>query len=86
MSEQCEVLSDLLDEQQVADRLGRSAQSVALWRRHRGLPYVRIPGSGRDTIRYRWPAVLQWAKTCGIAGLEIPKVGTKHKRLRVVVA
>jgi len=41
---------------------GRSSLTVLLWRQKKGLPYLRIPGEGRDVIRYDKREVLAWAK------------------------
>ena len=40
----------------------RSELAITNWRLYKGLPYVRIPGDGRDTIRYTLDEVLDWAK------------------------
>ncbi len=61
----CEVLDDLMTEDDVAELFGVTAQSVALWRKHDELPYVRIPGEVRDAIRYRYQAALDWDRERG---------------------
>lgn len=43
----------------------RSELTIHIWKRDKGLPHIRIPGSGRDTIRFDRPSVLTWAKENG---------------------
>lgn len=43
----------------------RSELTVLSWRRHKGLPYVRIPGDSRDSVRYDLDAVKEWAVQSG---------------------
>lgn len=56
-----EVLTGLMTTGEVARLFNRDKQTVNVWRREKGLPFVRIPGDARDTIRYRRAAVLEWA-------------------------
>lgn len=59
------ILEGLVDTEYLAKLFARSEQTIMLWRQHDGLPYVRIPGSGRDTIRYDKAEVLEWARKKG---------------------
>lgn len=73
------VLRNMLTAGEVAAMFNRTTQSVALWRKLHGLPYVRIRGDARDTIRYRRGAVLRWAKLHG----REPVKTQARKRVRV---
>jgi hypothetical protein len=43
----------------------RSELTVMLWRQNHGLPYIRVPGENRDTIRYDREQVIAWARSKG---------------------
>lgn len=43
----------------------RSAQTVTIWRTTQALPYIRIPGDGRDSIRFDLEKVRQWGEFKG---------------------
>jgi hypothetical protein len=60
--ETVEELKGLMTTAQVADLFGKSPLTITLWRKEKGLPYVRIPGDGRDTIRFHEGRVKKWAK------------------------
>lgn len=36
--------------------------TIYLWRRHRGLPAIVIPGKGRNAVRYVMQDVVAWAE------------------------
>lgn len=57
-----EVLDGLLTTSDVCRVFGRSYQTVRKWRVRRSMPYVVVPGTGRDTIRYRREDVDEWAR------------------------
>ena len=54
----------------------RSAQTITVWRKTKGLPFIRIKGDIRDSLRFDLPAVLEWAKANRIEtfedGLNVP--------------
>jgi hypothetical protein len=50
----------------VARMLGRTAQTVYLWKKNKSLPYILIGGGERATIRFRKASVLAWARKNGI--------------------
>lgn len=58
----CTEIKGLLTTAQVAKRFAVTPLSVTLWRTKRGLPFVRIVGAGRDTIRFKAKAVEEWAR------------------------
>lgn len=62
---QCETIDGLLTARDVAGMMGCSTQTIRLWRKHHGLPFVLIPGSDRNVIRFRRHRVQQWAKRVG---------------------
>lgn len=62
MPKSCEVIDDLLTEQEVAQLFGRGTLTVSLWRKHSKLPHVRIVGQKRDAIRYRLAQILAWGR------------------------
>lgn len=68
-----EILGDLLDTAQMVKLFGVTELSIHNWRAGKGLPYVRIPGSGRDTIRYRRAAVKEWAEREGRQMFLLPR-------------
>lgn len=43
----------------------RTALTILHWRTHEGLPFVRIKGDGRDTIRFELKRVRAWADRNG---------------------
>lgn len=43
----------------------RAPLTIRHWREKKDLPYVRIPGHARDTIRFVRKDVLAWAKRLG---------------------
>jgi len=55
-------LQSLLNTRDLAKMFDRSSLTIHLWKKKFGLPYIRIPGAGRDTIRYDKKAVKAWAK------------------------
>ena len=55
-------LDALLTITDVCRMFGKSAQTIFTWRQFQGLPYITIPGSGRDTIRFERREVKRWAK------------------------
>lgn len=57
-----EVLSGFVTEGYLRKLFKRGGLTINLWRRDKALPFVRIPGDGRDAIRYRLDEVKQWAK------------------------
>lgn len=59
------VLNDLVDVNYLQKMFRRSDLSILLWRRKDGLPFVIIPGGGRDTIRFSLPEVVAWAREKG---------------------
>jgi hypothetical protein len=52
--------ADLLTSDQVAALYGVTIPALYLWRQRLGMPYVRIPGYRRDSIRFRLADVLKW--------------------------
>jgi hypothetical protein len=62
MPENVTVIEDLVDTNYVMQLFRRSELTIAYWRKNDGLPYVRIKGNARDTIRFDRKAVLRWAK------------------------
>jgi phage terminase Nu1 subunit (DNA packaging protein) len=58
-------LSSLLNTAEVAKLFNRSQLTIQLWRKHKQLPYIRIRGARRDTIRYDLNAVRKWAVDTG---------------------
>ena len=56
------ILGDLLTSRDVAALFDRTELTVLLWRRSHNLPYVRIKGNRRDTIRYRRSDLRAWAE------------------------
>ncbi len=64
MNEVVEVI-ELLTTEDLVRRFGRSKITVNNYRKVRGLPYVRLPGRARDSIRYRTGRVVKWARKHG---------------------
>jgi len=58
-------LSRMLNTEQVAVMFNRSQLTIQLWRKNKSLPYIRITGAKRDTIRYDEKALREWAQTTG---------------------
>lgn len=56
---------NLLTESDIANLFHRSPQSVALYRKHKKLPYICIKGDEKDFIRYELKSALEWAKKVG---------------------
>ena len=59
--ERVEILNDMLTTADLMSAFDRSEITISIWRARKGLPYVRIKGTSRDTIRYRKAEVLAWA-------------------------
>lgn len=51
---------NLLDTHGVATMLGKSTVTITEYRRTGGLPFIRIVGARRDTIRFDKQAVESW--------------------------
>lgn len=66
-----ETLHDLITTEQCARLFKRTPLTVHIWRKDRGLPFVRIPGSGRDPIRFRIKRVVAWAVEKRVPGVMI---------------
>lgn len=50
----------------VADLLGKTELTIHTWTQPpNDLPYVRIPGDRRDTIRFKYDDVISWAQRTG---------------------
>ena len=47
----------LLNKRQLAQKLGVSARSIDAWMKLGRLPYIKIGGGQRGTVRFSWPAV-----------------------------
>lgn len=62
-----EHLSGLVTSAFLEKMFNRKGLTIMIWRQREGLPYVRITGDGRDTIRFRYEAVLAWATVTGKA-------------------
>ncbi len=59
------MLENLLTTNDLCNLFRRSLMTILIWRKNKGLPYIRIPGSKRDTIRFDQEAVLEWAQRTG---------------------
>jgi len=55
------VLSSFMTGNQMRRLFGRTAMTLYIWRRDKGLPYILIPGEGKPSIRFDLDAVLSWA-------------------------
>jgi hypothetical protein len=60
------LLCELVDTSYLCALFRRSDLTIALWRKRKGLPVVRIPGHRRDTIRFDKSEVMDWAITNNI--------------------
>lgn len=56
-----EVLDGFLTTAEVCKGFCVGELTILNWRKRRGLPYVVMRGSGRDTIRFREERVREWA-------------------------
>jgi hypothetical protein len=65
MEQNVRVLSDLVTYKSIMALFGRSLVTVRMWHKYEGMPYVRIPGDGRDSIRFDIKEVKKWAKKNG---------------------
>lgn len=74
-AENKEILTGLITCVDVQKLFSRSDQSIAIWRKSYGLPYVVIPSEGRAAVRYRLTKIIEWAKT---AGKELDAAYLKH--------
>ena len=59
------MFENLLTTSDLCKLFKRGWLTILIWRRDKGLPYVRIPGHKRDTIRFDRKAVLKWAQQTG---------------------
>lgn len=64
-TENVTILENYVTTKYVAKLLSRTELTIHHWTKKEGLPYIRIPGDGRDTIRYDKQAVIQWATQTG---------------------
>lgn len=64
-AENIEVLEDLVGVARLELLFHRSGQTIDLWRKQEGLPYVLIPGGDRAVVRFREERVLEWARANG---------------------
>lgn len=55
-------LNDIVTTGYLCKLFKRGTLTLQNWRNDLGLPYIRIPGDGRDTIRYDLDAVIDWAQ------------------------
>lgn len=58
----CTVLRGYVTTADLCRMFSRAPLTILKWRQNKGLPYVRIPGDGKDTVRYKLVDVLDWAK------------------------
>lgn len=61
------ILTQYLTSGDLARLFARTPLTILNWRRGESLPYVVIPGEGRDSIRYDLAAVVRWAERNGKA-------------------
>lgn len=59
-------LSGTLNTADLTRLFSRSPLTILLWRKNKNLPYIRIKGEKRDTIRYDRAKVEEWAKQQGL--------------------
>lgn len=57
-----EVLEGLVTSRTLEKIFRRGGLTILHWRQEQGLPFVKVPGDARDTIRFRIEAVKKWAK------------------------
>lgn len=65
VKENVTVIDNQLTTADLMAMFNRSGLTIMVWRKSRGLPYIRITGAVRDTIRYDKVAVLRWARKHG---------------------
>ena len=82
MRPNAEVLTGLITIQEVCRIFGKTRLTVKQWRDVRGLPYVLIPGDGRDDVRYRRKDVLAWAKANKVRVHRSRRGLTPHGKVR----
>lgn len=58
-----EVLADFVTAAHLRELFRVSEQTIALWRKHKGLPYVVVPGDKRGSIHFRLERVRRWAES-----------------------
>lgn len=59
------VLDGYVTEGYICKLLKKKPLTVSLYRQLKGLPFVKIPGDGKDAIRYIEADVRAWAKENG---------------------
>lgn len=60
--ESVEVLRGLVTQADMVTLFNCATLTITHWRDRYGMPYIRIPGNGKDTIRFRLKRVLRWAR------------------------
>lgn len=55
-------LQDLWTTNDLCRLFNRTAMTITLWRRHKNLPTIIIPGGLRPNVRFRPKDVLKWAE------------------------
>lgn len=68
------ILNELLTTSDVCHMFNRSEMTIWLWRKNLNMPYIVIPGTERQTIRYDKDEVTTWAKKQGKEITKLPKV------------
>ena len=56
-----------MTKQQLAKRLMKSTRTIDYWRKHEGLPFLKI----RHTVYFRWSEVLRWLEKVSVKGLAL---------------
>ena len=55
-----------LTHREVAKGFARSEVTIFNWKKSKGLPYLVLPGTTKDAIRYELDSVVQWAEENGL--------------------
>mgnify|MGYP003815892779 CR=1 FL=1 len=55
----------IISRKEVMALFGKSELTIMKWQQNKGLPYIRIPGDKRDTIKFDKEAVVAWGKANG---------------------
>ena len=65
-------IGNLWTVQDFCDHFKVTPMTVHLWRRHRNLPAVVIPGKARPSVRFVPEDVLKWAEDIGVTVSRMP--------------
>ena len=67
-----EYMTDFATDKDICQFFRKTTVTIREWRESRGLPFVVIPGDGKNLIRYRLELVIPWATREKVRMFDLP--------------